>query len=185
MNANERNRIMVTMTAVFAVIGLVSFFLTLRNDSNTKVAPPTTVASVDTPSPAPPIKASTTTTLFEVSGSTTRTTPSIVNTKLPTSSSTVPKATPTIPPATTSPSTTMTQVSTTPTTPANGPPATFPYEVIVGDSLTSIGRRCSPEVTASEIYKLNRMTGDINKALPLPGKTINLSCQPAPRPTNP
>jgi hypothetical protein len=50
MNINERNRIMVTMTAVLAVIGLMSFFLTIRKDSNTNVAPPTTAASVATSS---------------------------------------------------------------------------------------------------------------------------------------
>ncbi len=52
MNINERNRIMVTMTAVFAVIGLVSFILAIRKDSNTTVAPPTTAASVETSSSA-------------------------------------------------------------------------------------------------------------------------------------
>ena len=79
MNINERNRIMVTMTAVFAVIGLVSFFLTIRKDSNTTVAPPTTAASAATSStptsiPVMPTEAPTNTSPVAVPNPTLKTT---------------------------------------------------------------------------------------------------------------
>lgn len=185
MNINERNRIMVTMTAVFAVIGLVSFILTLSKDSNTTVALSTTLALVETPTTPASIPVSPT-----VPASTPKTTSSTSHTSLAASTSTAPKSSlpPAIAPTETSPlassvasntdsPTTSADSGKNPATVAPSPQILYQYIAISNDSPEGIASKCQPDAsTAASVGLINKWPVNKTHVVKL-GDVVLVPCQ--------